>query len=267
MNERRQPEHRRQPGAYRTPAFPLEVERSGSIAYRAPRDTVESAFPHAPAPSTVRRDARSTSSHPDARPPQGVRDRVVRWGVEANERLTGSTALILLILLAVEGVTVLRVRSLLTAHVFIGMLLVPPILVKISSTTWRFARYYLGSPEYRRKGPPPVALRVLGPFVIALTVVLFASGILLLLGPGAWHGRLMQLHQVSFVLWFGLMTVHVLGHLKDLARVSTSDWTRRTRRLVGGSRPRRLLITLSLLVGVVLGFLTISHVGPWLQGA
>jgi hypothetical protein len=192
---------------------------------------------------------------------------VVRWGVEANERLTGSTALILLILLAVEGVTVLRVRSLLTAHVFIGMLLVPPILVKISSTTWRFARYYLGSPEYRRKGPPPVALRVLGPFVIALTVVLFASGILLLLGPGAWHGRLMQLHQVSFVLWFGLMTVHVLGHLKDLARVSTSDWTRRTRRLVGGSRPRRLLITLSLLVGVVLGFLTISHVGPWLQGA
>lgn len=189
----------------------------------------------------------------------------MRWGVEANERLTGSTALILLILLAVEGVTVLRVRSLLTAHVFIGMLLVPPILLKMSSTTWRFARYYLGSPEYRHKGPPPVALRVLGPFVMVLTVVLFASGIVLLLGPNAWHGPLLQLHKVSFVLWFGLMAVHVLGHLKDVARVSTRDWTRRTRRLVGGSKSRRLLITLSLLVGVVLGFLTISHVGPWLQ--
>jgi len=63
------------------------------------------------------------------------------------------------------------------------------------------------------------------------------------------------------------MAVHVLGHLKDVARVSTKDWTRRTRRIVGGSRPRRLLITLSLLVGIVLAFLTISHVGPWLQGA
>jgi hypothetical protein len=112
-----------------------------------------------------------------------------------------------------------------------------------------------------------VALRVLGPFVMVLTIVLFASGIILLLGPLAWRGRLMQLHQVSFILWFGLMTVHVLGHLKDVARVSTSDWTRRTRRLVGGSRARRLLITMSLFVGVVLGFLTISHVGPWLQAA
>jgi hypothetical protein len=189
----------------------------------------------------------------------------VRWGVEANERLTGSTALILLILLAIEGVTILRVQSLLTAHVFIGMLLVPPILVKMSSTTWRFARYYLGSPEYRQKGAPPVALRVLGPFVMVLTVVLFASGILLLLEPGAWHGRLLQLHQVSFVLWFVLMTVHVLGHLKDVARVSTKDWTRRTRRMVGGSRSRRLVISLSMVVGTVLGFLTISQVGPWLQ--
>jgi len=191
---------------------------------------------------------------------------LVRWGVEANERLTGSTAFILLILLAIEGVTILRVQSLLTPHVFIGMLLVPPILVKMSSTTWRFARYYLGTPEYRHKGPPPAALRVLGPFVMVLTVVLFASGILLLLGPGAWHGRLLQLHQVSFILWFVLMSAHVLGHLKDVARVSTKDWTRRTRRMVGGSRPRRLVITLSLLVGVMLGFLTIPYVGPWLQG-
>lgn len=190
----------------------------------------------------------------------------MRWGVEANERLTGSTALILLILLAVEGVTVLRVQSLLTVHVFVGMLLVPPILVKMSSTTWRFARYYLGSPEYRHKGPPPAALRVLGPFVMVLTVVLFASGIILLVGPRAWHDRLLQLHQVSFVLWFGLMALHVLGHLKDVVRVSTKDWTRRTRARVGGSGSRQLLITLSVLVGVVLGFLTISHVGPWLQG-
>jgi hypothetical protein len=191
----------------------------------------------------------------------------VRWGVEANERLTGSTALVLLVLLAIEGVTVLRVHSLLTIHVFVGMLVIPPILVKISSTTWRFARYYIGSPEYRRSGPPPIALRVIGPFVVVLTVVLFASGVLLLLGPTAWRSQMLQLHQASFILWFILMTVHVLGHLGDMARLSTKDWARRSRRLVSGSRARRLLTTVSLLVGLVLAFLTVSRVGPWVHGA
>lgn len=191
----------------------------------------------------------------------------MRWGVEANERLTGSTALVLLVLLAIEGVTVLRVHSLLTLHVFVGMLLIPPILVKISSTTWRFARYYIGSPEYRHKGPPPAALRVIGPFVVMLTVVLFASGVLLLFGPSAWRGRLLQLHQVSFILWFILMAVHVLGHLGDMMAVSTKDWARRTRGLVSGSRVRRLSITVSLLIGLVLALLTVSRVGPWLHGA
>jgi hypothetical protein len=192
-----------------------------------------------------------------------VRDRLVRWGVEANERLTGSTALVLLILLAVEGVTVLRVHSLLTLHVFVGMLLIPPILVKMSSTTWRFARYYLGSPEYRHKGPPPAALRVMGPFVLLLTVVLFASGVLLLLGPTAWRSSLLTLHQASFIAWFIFMAVHVLGHLGEMTRLSTKDWTRRTRGLVSGSRARRLVITLSLVAGIALALLTVSHVGPW----
>jgi len=125
------------------------------------------------------------------------------------------------------------------------MLLIPPILVKMSSTLWRFARYYLGAPEYRHKGPPPAALRVIGPFVMLLTVLLFASGVLLLFSPVGWRGRLLQLHQASFILWFILMAVHVLAHLGDVVRVSTKDWSRRTRGLVAGSRARRLLITLS----------------------
>src|SRR6516162_11181634 len=83
-------------------------------------------------------------------------------GVEANARLTGSTAAVLLVLLAAEGVTVLSVHSLLTPHVFIGMLLVPPVLLKVGSTGWRFVRYYRGSGAYRRKGPPPLLLRLLG---------------------------------------------------------------------------------------------------------
>ena len=190
----------------------------------------------------------------------------VRMGAEANERLTASTALILFILLAVEGVTVLQVRSLLTLHVFVGMLLVPPVLVKLGSTLWRFAMYYGGSDEYRRKGAPPVALRVLGPFVALLTIVVFASGILLLLGPSSLRSQFLLVHKASFFLWFAAMTIHVVGHFGETLRLSTKDWTSRARQVVAGSKIRRLALSASLVVGLILAFVTIPHVGPWLQG-
>jgi hypothetical protein len=193
--------------------------------------------------------------------PRGAR----RFGAEANARLTSSTALVLLVLLAVEGITVLRVGSLLTLHVFVGMLLVPPVLVKLASTIWRFAKYYTGSREYREKGPPPVVLRLLGPFLALLTIILFASGILLLFVPHTWRGDMLLLHQASFVVWFGCMTIHVLGHVRETAQLSTKDWVRRTRVRVAGSRWRRLAITTSLACGVVLALVTVPAVGPWLS--
>ena len=134
-------------------------------------------------------------------------------GVAANARLTASNAVVLLVLLAAEGVTILRVRDLLTPHVFIGMVLIPPVLLKVASTGWRFARFYRGAPAYRRKGPPPLLLRLLGPVVVILTVVLLASGVGLLLVSPSWLPLLLTVHKASFVLWFGAMTIHVLGHL------------------------------------------------------
>ena len=84
-----------------------------------------------------------------------------------------------------EGLTILgHVRGLLSTHVFIGMMLVPPVLVKTASTGYRIYRYYTGDPAYVDKGPPPLLLRLLGPFVIATTFLVIASGVALLLGPG-----------------------------------------------------------------------------------
>ena len=171
----------------------------------------------------------------------------------------------LLVLLAVEGVTVLQVRQLLTPHVFIGMVLIPPVLVKVASTTWRFARYYRGAPAYKRKGPPPVVLRLLGPVVVVLTVVLLASGVGLMLVGQSWLPLLLKVHKASFVLWFGAMTIHVLGHLGEVFRLAPRDWLRRTRREVTGAGLRQWLIAGSLVVGVLLGFLLVSRVGPWLR--
>lgn len=173
--------------------------------------------------------------------------------VEANSRLTSGAGALLFVLLAAEGVTVLSVRGLLSAHVFIGMLLVPPVLVKMASTGWRFVRYYAGSPAYRQKGPPPALLRLLGPAVVVLTVVLFASGIALVLLPRSDRGLLLTTHKASFVLWFGAMTIHVLGHLVETARLAPADWLRRTRRDVGGAGARQWTLAASVVIGCLLG--------------
>jgi hypothetical protein len=179
--------------------------------------------------------------------------------------LTGGLAAVLLVLLAAEGVTVLRVGQLLTAHVVIGLILVPPVLAKIGSTTWRFVRYYLGDPEYRKKGPPKPILRALGPLVVVLTVALFASGIALLLAPSSWHGTLLFLHRASFFLWLAVMTVHVLGHLVETGRLAPQDWVRRTRRRVSGGGARLLLIAATLVVGALLAMSLVGNVHSYRQ--
>jgi hypothetical protein len=51
--------------------------------------------------------------------------------MRGNERLTSSTGLVLLVLLAVETLTTIALRSFLPEHVFLGMLLrmLAPLLV------------------------------------------------------------------------------------------------------------------------------------------
>jgi hypothetical protein len=184
--------------------------------------------------------------------------------VEANARLTASVAVLLLVLLAAEGATVLRVRSLLWLHVFLGTLIIPPVLLKMGSTFYRFARYYVGSPAYRHKGPPPPLLRLLGPFVVISTLVVLGSGIaLMFVGPSLRQPTLL-LHKASFVLWFGAMTVHVLGHLADTARLAPRDWMRRTRREVRATTLRQWSLVASVALGLPLAFALVGRVGPWL---
>ena len=50
-------------------------------------------------------------------------------------------------LLAIEGVTILSVQRLISAHVFIGMLLIPIVALKMGSTIYRFS----GTTEVMRR--------------------------------------------------------------------------------------------------------------------
>jgi len=173
--------------------------------------------------------------------------------VAGNARLTGTTAAILLILLAAEGFTILSIRPLLNAHIFIGMLLVPPVALKIASTGYRFVRYYLNDPSYRKKGAPPIVLRMLGPALVVVTVVLFATGIALLFVKGSIDQTLLFLHKASFVLWFGVMAIHVLGHIGETAKLAPRDFLRRTRRNVQGAGTRNIVLLTTIAIGAVLG--------------
>lgn len=186
--------------------------------------------------------------------------------VEANARLTGLTAAVLLVLLAIEGFSILRVGRHLSLHVFVGMMLVPVVVLKMASTGWRFVRYYRRDPAYRAKGPPPLLLRLLGPLVVLLTVAVLATGILLLLGPSSLRQSMSLLHRASFILWFAVMTVHVVGHIAETSRLAPADLYHRTRRQVRGADTRLWVVAASLVVGAVLGWATLPTVGHWLVG-
>lgn len=190
-------------------------------------------------------------------------DKVER-GVEANARLTGSTAAVLLILLAAEGFTLLKVEGLLRLHVFVGMLLVPPVMLKSATTAYRFARYYTGSPAYLRRGPPPPVLRILGPVVGALTIAVLATGVALLWMPSSWRQTTLFLHKATFVVWFGAMTVHVLGHLVDTYRLAPRDWTPHAA-YVPGVWLRRATIVATLVAGAGLGLLALGQADTWVR--
>jgi hypothetical protein len=126
--------------------------------------------------------------------------------VAGNARLTGATGAVLLLLFCVEVATaVMGVKGMLTLHVMIGLLLVPPLLVKISSVSWRFLQYYRHNEAYQRRGATPTVLRILGPLLLLATIVLFVSGITLLLAPAAFggpRGTMYSIHAGSFYVFF-----------------------------------------------------------------
>lgn len=187
-------------------------------------------------------------------------------GVEGNARLTASVAAVIFVVLAIEGVTILRIRRLLDVHVFIGVLIIPIVLVKISSTTWRFAKYYRGDPEYRRKGPPALSLRLLGPLLIVLTLVVLVSGVALIELPASLRQELLLIHKASFILWIAAMAVHVLGHLGETLRLAPRDWLLRTRRQVSGASSRQWLLVWSLALGLVTALAITPQAYGWYKG-
>jgi hypothetical protein len=171
------------------------------------------------------------------------------------------TGAVLLILFSAEVLTTLLMGSLFGLHFFLGMVLIGPVGLKIGSTVWRFCRYYLGSEPYVRRGPPPTLQRVLGPVLILASAGVLSTGVLLAFtGPTGRWGRL---HQLLFYLWLIIVIIHVVHYLPKLPGLLARHPAERALQAAAGSRARLLLLTGSIIVGLVLALLTYHLRARW----
>ena len=173
-----------------------------------------------------------------------------------NERLTSSTGLVLLVLLAAEALTTLALRTYLNVHLFLGLLLLPPVTLKLASTGWRFVRYYTRNEHYVLAGPPRMLLRMLAPLLVASTLALFGTGVAMIV-VGHRGGQLRTLHTFSFIAWGVLIGVHVLAYLTRILCEGTMDWRHNAVDVVAGVRSRRAIVVGALLAGVVAALATL----------
>ena len=146
----------------------------------------------------------------------------------------------------------LGVHTFMSVHVFVGLALIPPVLLKLGSTAWRFARYYTRSRPYVALGPPQVAMRVLAPLFVAATIVLFGSGVAM----GLVHGQALdwarRLHGPASVVWLALLGLHVLVYFTRAVRRTAEDAAPEQRSRARGAAIRGLALAAAIVSGVVI---------------
>lgn len=180
-------------------------------------------------------------------------------GSHGNQILTSLNATVLVGLIALQLVTVLALDSLIEVHLFVGVVLLGPVVLKLATTGYRFARYYGGAREYREKGPPRPLLRVIAPVFVVATIGLFTSGVLMLL-DGSGEGTVRDLHVVSFWVWLAALAAHVLFNGREVVQHLRAEWRRGARDRVAGAQLRALLVLASLLGGALVALSLISKI-------
>jgi hypothetical protein len=162
-------------------------------------------------------------------------------GTEGNQILTSAAAVVLVLLLVAEGITIVHMHGLLSAHMFIGLVLIGPVLLKLGSTGYRMVSYYAGSRSYRSAGPPLLPLRLIAPVLVASTIAVLASGVLLL-AAGHKSNAVLTLHKLSFIVFGVVLAVHFLAYLPRVVRSLRSDWSAARRQAVPGAGVRAMLV-------------------------
>jgi hypothetical protein len=207
----------------------------------------------------ARADARSKRAR------QGLASDVTAGGPDGNELLTTVTGAVLIVLLAALGFTIPQLRQLIWMHLFVGFLLIGPVLLKTASTGYRFIRYYSGNAAYRLKGPPELALRLIGPVVVLSTVAVFATGVALLIAGPHHRDPWLMLHKVTFIVWVVFMGLHVLGHLAEVGRALGIGvrGQQQGANATPGASGRWIALAGALVGGLVLAVVLIPEFSAW----
>jgi hypothetical protein len=208
-------------------------------------------------PPSTPADARSASDAPT--PARSLRVRL-RGGPDGNEQLTAATGVVLLVLLAVLGLTIARIGQLIWLHMFLGLLLTGPVALKMASTGYRFVLYYGGDPSYRRKGPPESWLRLIAPIIVFTTVGVFVTGVwLLIIGP-VHREPVAEIHKIFFIVWVVFTALHVLGHLPGMPEQLRAGRTLGTE---SGQTGRAIVLAGVIVGGIVLALILIPDFASW----
>ena len=188
-------------------------------------------------------------------------DRQLTARVLANQRLTATTGALLFLLLAAIAATILSLSSLLVVHYFVGLLLVPPLVLKLGTTGYRFARYYLRDAAYRLAGPPPGLLRfAVAPLLVGSTLVVMATGIELWLFGLRFGQGWMTAHTLSAVAFMLALGGHLIGHLRRSVREALREFTATaTTRAI----TLRSALIATLLLGAILAATSIFYPTPF----
>lgn len=161
-----------------------------------------------------------------------------RFLIERNKRITALAGIVLFVLIIAELVITANIDGLRSEHIFVGVLLAGPLVVKMCSTGFRFFRYYTKSPEFVRAGPPNILLRLLAPFLVIITILVFISGFELALGGHAHERLFHKIHTVGVTLWLPLLAVHIYAYIRKATGRIAYDWTSKSKYRVPGREGR-----------------------------
>jgi hypothetical protein len=170
--------------------------------------------------------------------------------VFGNRALTSWTGLLLLPGLTVVALSGLVFGNYWQLHYVAGLSLVPLLVVKLGSTTYRALSYYMRRAIYRAAGAPEWVGRLLAPALILSTIVAMATGI--------W----MWSQQSEAQPWAKLHVLSVLAmgacvglHLLLRAPISLQTVARDGAEVLGrnGSRIRIALVGIAIAIGIIGG--------------
>jgi hypothetical protein len=180
----------------------------------------------------------------------GRRDGAPAMRVFGNRALTSWAGLLLLPGLAVVALSGLVFGNYWQLHYIAGLALIPLLLVKLGSTTYRAFSYYTRRARYRAAGAPEWFGRLLAPALIASTIIAMTTGIWMWLQQSEaqpWA----KLHVLSVLAMGACVGLHVLLRTPISLQAVTTDAVAALRHNV--PRIRIALVAMALAIGLIVG--------------